>query len=259
MFVIGVTGGVGSGKSRVLDMLRERYRCRILKADEAAHEVEAPDGLCHEALVALLREYERERTGQRPRAAAGQASHRLPPTQTASNVSTADAPGDACVKACVSEPPVFPRWQNPDGSLEPRALAALLFGDSALLARVNALVHPAVKRYIVQEIAAERERVALDFFFIEAALLIENGFSQIVDEMWYIYCEREERIRRLASSRGYTREKALSIMERQLSEQDFRCACDVTIDNSGSEAETMRQIDARLRILRGLSSVSRKE
>ena len=39
MKVIGITGGVGAGKSEILSYIRERYNCRILLADEAAHKV----------------------------------------------------------------------------------------------------------------------------------------------------------------------------------------------------------------------------
>ena len=85
-----------------------------------------------------------------------------------------------------------------------------------------------------------------ELFFIEAALLIEKGYSDIVDEMWYIYSDDETRIKRLMESRGYTRKKALSIMDNQLSDADFIENSDVIIDNSGDLESAFAQVKARL-------------
>ena len=46
MKVIGITGGVGAGKSEILSYIRERYNCRILLADEAAHKVKEKGQPC---------------------------------------------------------------------------------------------------------------------------------------------------------------------------------------------------------------------
>ncbi len=54
MKVIGITGGVGAGKTQVLHYLQERTECRIIIADQAAHALEEPGGACYEQLVALL-------------------------------------------------------------------------------------------------------------------------------------------------------------------------------------------------------------
>ena len=54
-------------------------------------------------------------------------------------------------------------------------MAALIFADRELLAKVNAIIHPAVKVYILQELDKERKAGRIAFFFLEAALLIEEG------------------------------------------------------------------------------------
>ena len=56
MKVIGITGGVGSGKSAVLDYMEEEYGAYILKADELAAKLKEPGNVCYEPLVALLGE-----------------------------------------------------------------------------------------------------------------------------------------------------------------------------------------------------------
>lgn len=55
MKLIGITGGVGSGKTAVLQYIREHYSCRILLADEISHEVMRAGGSIHDELVELLR------------------------------------------------------------------------------------------------------------------------------------------------------------------------------------------------------------
>ncbi len=54
MKMIGITGGVGSGKTAVLDYIRGRYNCRILLADEISHRMMAAGGCIHEELVGIL-------------------------------------------------------------------------------------------------------------------------------------------------------------------------------------------------------------
>lgn len=54
MRFIGITGQVGSGKSEVLTHLKEKYNCRIILADNLAHEVREPGGECYEEIVSLI-------------------------------------------------------------------------------------------------------------------------------------------------------------------------------------------------------------
>ena len=77
---------------------------------------------------------------------------------------------------------------------------------------------------------------------LEAALLIESGYEDIYDELWYIYVNRETRYERLKEGRGYTREKTDSIMNNQLSEEEFRAHAQVIIDNSYDIEQTKKQI-----------------
>ena len=141
MKVIGITGGVGAGKSALLSYIAEKYHCRILLADEIAHKVEEPGQACYEELVRLL----------------------------------------------------SPTILNEDGTIHKGKMAARIFESEDLLRKVNSLIHPAVKKMILDEIAAARAEEKIDFLFVEAALLIEDGYLDIVDEMWYIYAREEIR------------------------------------------------------------------
>ena len=78
---------------------------------------------------------------------------------------------------------------------------------------------------------------------IEAALLIEDHYDEICDEIWYIYVEEAVRENRLYYSRGYDAARIRSIMRAQLPKEMFLEHSDRVIDNSGVFAETMLQLD----------------
>ena len=189
--IIGITGGVGSVKSVLLAFVKENYHCRVILADEVAHQVKEPGQPCYKQLVGLLSE----------------------------------------------------EVLNEDRSINKNKMAAKIFGSSELLKKVNEIIHPAVKEYILDEIARTKEEGNAEFLFLEAALLIEEGYLDIVDEMWYIYADEELRRRRLKEARGYSDEKIDAIFKSQLGEEEFRRHCKVVIDNSGSVENACRQIE----------------
>ena len=115
-----------------------------------------------------------------------------------------------------------------------------------MLFRSNALIHPMVREHILKEIERAGREGKIDFLFIEAALLIEGGYTDIVDELWYIYAGEEVRRRRLKHFRNYSDEKISGILGRQLSEEEFRKHCKVVINNGCSLADTYEQIDEKL-------------
>lgn len=199
MKLIGVTGGVGSGKSSILAYLEQHYDAAVLRSDEAAYRLESPGGMIYRPMVELL---------------------------------AAHGGRDLLLAE--------------DGTIVKREMAARIFRDPELLQKVNALVHPAVKEFILKEVERVRAEGKTKYFFLEAALLIECGYENIVDELWYIYCDPEVRRARLRESRGYSDAKIDGIMQSQLSEEAFRAHADVVIDNSGTPGEAFRQVDAAL-------------
>lgn len=193
MKIIGITGGIGSGKTEVLTYIQNKYNCEIIIADEVAHRVKEPGEKCYGELTALL--------------------------------------GKEILSA--------------DGQIDRVKMAEKIFGDEAVLLKVNQLIHPAVKDYILKKIAEAACR-KIDFLFIEAALLIEDGYTDIADELWYIFAEEETRRKRLREHRNYSDEKITGILSRQLSEEEYKKHCRVLINNGGNIEETYQQIDGKL-------------
>lgn len=194
MKVIGITGGVGAGKSEILTYIQKRPDCDVIIADRVAHDLEKRGGTCYDRIVALL--------------------------------------GTEIIAE--------------DGEIDRAKMAAMIFADRGLLNKINGIVHPAVKEYIIHAIAKERQNGRIDYLFIEAALLIEGGYKEIVDELWYIHADESARRERLKKSRGYTEDKIDRIMSEQLSEEEFYRHCSVVIDNSRLLENTYRQIDEKL-------------
>lgn len=194
MKFIGITGGVGAGKSEVLRHIRKHYKCEIWLADEVAHLVKKRGTVCFEKLVVLL--------------------------------------GEDIV--------------GPDGEIDKGKMAEKIFADSRILEEVNNIVHPAVRIFLMERLEEADKKGEVELFFVEAALLIEAGYGELVDELWYVYADEAVRRERLKASRGYSDEKIQNIMRQQLSEEIFREHCDFVIDNSASFEESCKQIDKRL-------------
>ena len=113
---------------------------------------------------------------------------------------------------------------------------------SALSLSPREIVHPAVKEEVNKKIKKE-ERKNTNLLIVESAVLVEDHYNEICDELWYIYVEDAVRRNRLYYSRGYDNKKIDEIIAAQLPKEMFLKACDRVIDNSGIFAETMIQID----------------
>ena len=134
-----------------------------------------------------------------------------------------------------------------DGSIDRPKMAALIFSDASKRQQLNAIVHPAVKEYVKKQFALEKSKGELRVLVLEAALLIEEKYDEICDELWYIDSSEENRRLRLKESRGYSDEKIDGIFASQLPCEVYRKACQVSIDNNGSLEDTFIQIERALR------------
>lgn len=195
MYFIGITGGVGAGKTQVLDYLKQKEGVRVMLADEIAHELMEPGTTCYENIKEAFAEYD-----------------------------------------------IF----EENGHFHKEKLAKLLFSNDFFRQRLNAIVHPAVKEYVKEQFALEKEKDRLRLLVLEAALLIEEHYDEICQELWYIHTEPDIRRARLKASRGYSDKKIDEIMESQLDPEVYRKYCKEVIDNGGSLEDTHKQIDHAL-------------
>ncbi|HJB28369.1 MAG TPA: dephospho-CoA kinase [Candidatus Blautia faecavium] len=189
MKTIGITGGVGAGKSTVLSYLEEKYHAFVLQADLVGHKVMEPGERCYEPVVALF--------------------------------------GKNVLKE--------------DKTIDRRKVSDVVFSHEELLQELEHIIHPAVKEYILEQLS-EKEKKGQSLCVVEAALLLEENYQAFCDQVWYIHTDKEIRMERLAMSRGYTREKAQSIIDSQASEEYFRSHADYIIENNGDLKRTYKQI-----------------
>ena len=131
-------------------------------------------------------------------------------------------------------------------------MAKGVFGNQERLARLNAITHPNVKKEIFHRIDGIKEKGEASFIAVEAALLLEEGYQNDFDMMWYVYVDEETRIERLKEGRGYTEEKCRDIMAKQLPEEVFRKECSTVIDNHLGISETENQIKTAVESLLSL-------
>jgi dephospho-CoA kinase len=130
---------------------------------------------------------------------------------------------------------------RPDGRIDRRHLAALVFDDPVRLAALNAIVHPAVHR--LQE-SMEREILAADpegVIVVEAAILIETGTYKNYDRIILVTCREEQQIERAMSRDGVTLGDVQARLGRQLPMDVKRKFADYVIDTSGTKEDTIGQ------------------
>ena len=190
MRIIGITGGIGTGKSTILHLLGDKYQAYIVETDKLAHQLMMPGEHAYEKIVKHFG-----------------------------------------IEILLE-----------DGSIDREKLGRLVFQNETELAALNAIVHPAVKQYILEDIEEKKKAGLVKIYVIEAALLIEDGYKAICDEIWYIYVEKEERIRRLITGRGGNREKWESVINNQSSEEFYRENCNQIVENGGYIQKTAERI-----------------
>lgn len=190
MRIIGITGGIGTGKSTVLQILENEYNAYVVEADRLAHRLMEPGGSAFSQILSTF--------------------------------------GEGIL--------------DENGYIDRSVLGGIVFSNSERLQQLNEIVHPLVKEAIKEDIANKAQEASYDIYVIEAALLLEDGYREICDTIWYIYSAMDVRIDRLIKGRGGTREKWISVMNNQSSEAYYRLHCDAVVDNGKTLEDTKEAI-----------------
>jgi dephospho-CoA kinase len=133
---------------------------------------------------------------------------------------------------------------RPDGELDRAALGARVFGDAEAIARLNAIVHPAVRNAsqerFAQAFAADPDAVVV----YDVPLLVEARVDDPWDRIVVAHAPAELRARRLVDLRGSSESDAAARIASQVGDEARLAVADVVIDTSGSIEDTLRQTDA---------------
>lgn len=193
MIRLGITGGIGSGKSTVCRML-EDLGARVFYADEEARRLMNEDPETRADLIAAFGEESYTR----------------------------------------------------DGKLDRAYLAEQVFGNPRNVARINGIVHPRVRRALL-ETAARAEAEGVPLMVYEAALIFETGGDRVLDAVAVVDAPEAERIHRVTERDGVTDGQVRARMGHQLPPEELRRRADYIIENHGSLGDLRLQVEALYR------------
>lgn len=188
--IIGLTGGAGSGKSYVADLLHTLARVTHINTDDISREQMKKGGSVYRAVA---KHFGKE-------------------------------------------------FLDEYGEIDRSKLGEYVFARPEELSVLNSLTHPAVRGEVEHRIQAARQSDT-DIILLESALLIEAGYREICDEIWYVYCKRSIRKKRLQETRGYSKERISELFRRQNTDRFFRAHADRIIENNdNSIASVTKQL-----------------
>jgi dephospho-CoA kinase len=188
--VIGVTGGIGSGKSAVVNYLHE-LGAKTLDADITARQVVEPECPALQEIINVFGSYVVTTTGH----------------------------------------------------LDRTKLGNIVFNNKEKLDILNGIMHKYIVEHIISEVGHEKGTGKTDVFVIEAAIPLEHGFLDIADQIWAVVCDDEIRISSIMQRNSIPREKALSIINSQISAKQYKELADVVIENSGSPEQLKASVN----------------
>lgn len=181
--IIGITGGIGSGKSTIAEQLRD-MGYMVYDTDSEAKRLIVEDPHVRQQIEQLF--------------------------------------GSEVYK---------------DGIYQTALVAQRVFADHSLLAKLNAIVHPAVKADImnrVSRLASRESQIGNQkiLFFIECAILYQAGFDSLCDKVVAVTAPEEIRLARAVARDHSTIEKVRARIHAQEAEKDVKRA-DIVINNDG--------------------------
>lgn len=196
MFLFGVTGGIGSGKTAVCNFLRQRG-VLILEADPLAKELTQSLPEIRDALT----------------------------TEFGPDVYTAD------------------------GRLNKAKLSQLVFSDPESRARINAIIHPHVLRWIQNEVQRLEQEEGRSLVGVEAALIYESGMDRMLDAVVVVTAPLEKRLAWIARRESLSREEIRKRMASQMPLQEKVRRADYVVENDATMETLGRRAEAVFRWL----------
>jgi dephospho-CoA kinase len=146
-------------------------------------------------------------------------------------------PGGVAVKPVAA---IFPAALNHD-RIDRRVLGDLVFGDTPALRRLEAILHPLVRRASRNFVRAARRRGA-SLVALDIPLLYESGAEKTVDAVIVVSAPRAVQRQRVLARRGMTAAKFHAILARQVPDVEKRRRADYVVRTGGHRGDTFRQL-----------------
>ena len=129
-----------------------------------------------------------------------------------------------------------------DRHIDRSKLGPIVFGNPEALATLNSITHPKIRQRLI-ELTQENKGEGVKAVAIEAAILIEAGWVDLVDEVWVTIATKERVIKRMTSHQRLDKETIEARMKAQISEHDRLRGANVVIDNNGDIEQLTKQIN----------------
>lgn len=135
-------------------------------------------------------------------------------------------------------------YLNDDGTLNRSMLGAHVFADKEALEQLNAITKPLLLETFKHQINALQQHPII---VLDVALLLEDeAYRNLVDVIWLVTVTPQQQLKRLMKRNGYTQEEAQNRIASQMQDAERRKYADIVIDNSGSVAQTIAQVEQLL-------------
>jgi len=131
----------------------------------------------------------------------------------------------------------------PDGRLHRKKLGERIFGDDAARKDLESLLHPPIRAVMKERMRENESHYPDKLVVVDVPLLYESGLEWMFEQVLVVYVPRELQLKRLMARDGLTTEQAERRLQAQMPIERKRDKADVVIDNSGTPAETERQVD----------------
>ncbi|MEW6202891.1 MAG: dephospho-CoA kinase [bacterium] len=140
---------------------------------------------------------------------------------------------------------IVERWGKdillPDGTVDRKKLAEIVFTDSAERKTLNAILHPLILKQTLEEIRKSPPDANI---VLLVPLLFETGFERFVDSVWTVTAPENTIVQRLIERDAITEEQARARISAQMPDKEKTRQADVVIDNGGTREQTRRQVIA---------------
>jgi dephospho-CoA kinase len=129
----------------------------------------------------------------------------------------------------------------PDGRLDRKAIASIVFSDPVSRKRLEAITHPRIAERILSKLASLAQE-GKEAAIVEAALMVESGSHRRYDGLIVVHCSSSIQLERLMSREGMAPETAQKWIDAQLPQETKTALADWAIENNGTEAELRQKI-----------------
>ena len=127
-----------------------------------------------------------------------------------------------------------------DNKINRQKLGELVFGNSSNLNVLNSIIHPEIRKKILQKIDKNNDK---ELIFIDVALLFEAKFDDLVDKIIVVYVDKNTQLTRLMKRNSISKKEALSRIVSQMSPIEKAKLGDYTVNNNLDAINTYEQVD----------------